>query len=301
MQYPRQPASRLTSMIAAALAAVLLATPALAQDATAAASLTPDTVVATVGGEPITEADISFAAEDLQQELAQMPAEQRKPFLVTVLIDMKVMAMAAREADLDETELFQRRLAYLEDRALRRAYFAEKIATAVTPEAVQGAYDAFVASFEGQEEVRARHILLATEEEALVVKAELEGGRDFAELAREKSTDPSAQQNGGDLGFFSRGMMVPPFEAAAFVLEVGATSEPVQSDFGWHVIKVEDKRAGQPPSLEQIAPQLQQQVMFDTFGSAVAALKEGVEVAFPDPAMAAAVKEQTEDQGTAPQ
>ncbi|HEY9012679.1 MAG TPA: peptidylprolyl isomerase [Devosia sp.] len=295
----RQPAARLARMFVSALAlsAALGLAPALAQDAAAPAApaaVTPQTVVATVGGEPITEADISFAAEDLQQELQQMPANERKAFLLTVLIDMKVMAKAARDANMDQTDLFKQRLRYLEDRALRRAYFGEKIATAVTPEALQAAYDKFVAEFQGQEEVHARHILVATEDEAKAVKAELDGGKDFATLAKEKSTDPSAQQNGGDLGFFGKGMMVKPFEEAAFSLQPGIVSDPVKSDFGWHVIKVEEKRMSKPPSLDQIAPQLQQQVMFQNFENSVAALKQGVAIDIPDPTLAEGVKQQTE-------
>ncbi len=299
MQFTRQPASRLTSSIAALLAAAMLAlvpASAFAQDATAPS---PDAVVATVGGEPITEADIAFAAEDLSQELSRMPPEERKAFLVTVLIDMKVMAKAAREAQMDQTDLFKQRLDYLEDRALRRAYFADAIAAAVTPEAVQAAYDEYVAGFQGQPEVHARHILVATEEEARAIKAELEGGKDFAELAKEKSTDPSAQQNGGDLGFFGRGMMVKPFEDAAFAMQPGQISEPIQSDFGWHVIKLEESRTSQAPGLEQLAPQLQQQVMYQTFEKTVADLKASTEISIPDAALAAAVDAQTDEPAAA--
>ena len=303
MNSHRQPALRLARLTISALliGTALCAAPAWAQDAAAPAAetapaVTPETVVATVGGEAITEADISFAAEDLAQELQQMPPEQRKAFLVTVLIDMKVMAKAAREAQMDQTDLFKQRLKYLEDRSLRRAYFAEKIAAGVTPEALQAAYDKFVASFQGQEEVHARHILVATEDEAKAVRAELEGGRDFAELAKEKSTDPSAQQNGGDLGFFGKGMMVKPFEDAAFSLEAGKISEPIKSDFGWHIIKLEEKRMSQPPTLQQIAPQLQQQVMFQNFEASVAQLKQGVTIDIPDAALAEGVKQQTEAQ-----
>src|SRR5690606_30362548 len=237
--------------------------------------------------------DLAFAAEDLQQELAQMPPQERRPFLVTVLIDMKVMANAARDQQMDQSEIFRRRLEYLEERALRRAYFAEQIATEVTPAAVQAAYDAMVAEFEPQEEVHARHILVATEEEADAVKAELEGGADFAELARERSVDPSAQQNGGDLGFFSRGMMVGPFEDAAFALtEPGQISEPVQSDFGWHVIQLQAERESAPPPFEQVAQQLQQRVMFETFEERLAALKEGLEIDIPNAELAAGVEQQ---------
>lgn len=302
MKSHRQPAARLARLIISALllGTALTLSPAHAQDATApaapAAEITPQTVVATVGGETITEADISFAAEDLAQELQQMPPEQRKAFLVTVLIDMKVMAKAAREQQMDQTDLFKQRLRYLEDRALRRAYFGEKIATGVTPEALQAAYVAFSAQFQGQEEVHARHILVASEDEAKAVKAELDGGKDFAELAMAKSTDPSAQQNGGDLGFFAKGMMVKPFEDAAFAMNAGEVSAPVQSDFGWHVIKVEEKRMSQPPSIEQVTPQLQQQLMFQNFETAVAALKQEITIDIPDPALAEGVKQQTEQQ-----
>lgn len=300
----RQPISALAAalMLGVALAAAPL--PATAQDApateapaaeapAAAPAATPDTVVATVGGQTITEADLAFAAEDLQQELSQMPPQERRPFLVTVLIDMKVMANAAREQQMDQSEIFKRRLDYLEERALRRAYFAEQIATEVTPAAVQAAYDEMVAEFEPQEEVHARHVLVATEEEAQAVKAELDAGADFEELAKEKSVDPSAQQNGGDLGFFSRGMMVGPFEDAAFALtEPGQISEPVQSDFGWHVIQLVAERQSAPPAFEQVGQQLQQQVMFRTFEERLAGLKEGVAIEIPDAELAAGVEQQ---------
>ncbi|SEQ30437.1 peptidyl-prolyl cis-trans isomerase C [Devosia sp. YR412] len=289
-----------TSMLALMLAAGALAAPVLAQDAAPAAeapaaeAVSPDAVVATVGGEPITEADLSFAAEDLTQELGQMPAEQRKPFLLRVLIDMKVMAKAGEDAGMAETPLFQQRLAYLEDRALRRAYFADAIANAVTEEAVRAEYDKFIADFKPTEEIRASHILVPTEEEANAVKAQLDGGADFATLAKEKSIDPGAA-NGGDLGFFGPGMMVAPFEEAAFALtDVGQVSAPVQSQFGWHVIKLEEKRESTPPAFEQVAGQLQQQLLMSTFDTTVARLMDGVTIDIPDAALKAAVDAQTE-------
>ena len=264
-----------------------------------AAPVAPETVVATVAGAPITEADLSFAAEDLTQELSQMPPEERKPFLLRVLIDMKVMAAAGREQGMAETPLFKQRLAYLEDRALRRAFFAEAIANGVTEAAVRAEYDKFVAAFVPSEEVRASHILVATEEEAKAVKAELDGGADFATLAKEKSIDPGAA-NGGDLGFFGKGMMVAPFEAAAYALtDVGQVSDPVQSQFGWHVIKLEEKRESSAPPFEQVAGQLQQQLLMKTFDETVAKLMDGVAIDIPDAALAAAVKQQTETDAAA--
>jgi peptidyl-prolyl cis-trans isomerase C len=270
-----------------------------AEPAAPAAPVSPDTVIATVGGESITEADLGFAAEDLAQDLQQMPPDQRRPFLLRVLIDMKVMAQAGRDAGMADTPLFQQRLAYLEDRSLRRAYFADAIAKGVTEEAVRAEYDKFVADFQPEDEIRASHILVATEDEAKAVEAELAGGADFATVAKEKSIDPGAA-NGGDLGFFSRGMMVAPFEEAAFALtDVGQVSQPVQSQFGWHVIRLEEKRQSSAPAFEQVAGQLQQQLLMTTFDQTVAQLMEGVQIDIPDAALKAAVDAQSETQPAA--
>ena len=268
--------------------------PAAAPAAPAAAPANPDAVVAKVGDETITEADLEFAAEDLGQELQNIPPEQRRAFLVTVLIDMKVMAGAARKEGMNGSEEYKRRLSYLEDRALRRAFFAEKISSTVTPEALNAAYADFVKTFVPQDEVRASHILVATEADAKAIEDELAKGTPFEQLAKDKSMDPSGAQNGGDLGYFSRGMMVKPFEDAAFTLEVGQVSQPVQSQFGWHVIKVVDKRKSAPPTLEQVGPQLQQQVLFKNFDDTVGALKKSITIDIPDPALAEGVKQQSQ-------
>jgi peptidyl-prolyl cis-trans isomerase C len=299
-----------TASVLALIMAANAVAPALAQDAAPAVDapataetaapaapaeqVSPETVVATVGGQPITEADLSFAAEDLAAELQQMPPDQRRPFLLRVLIDMKVMAEAGRTAGMADTPLFQQRLQYLEERALRRAYFAEAIANNITEEAVRARYDEFVTAFEPEQEVRASHILVETEEQAQTLKAELEGGADFAALAQEHSIDPGAA-NGGDLGFFSRGMMVAPFEEAAFALsETGQVSDPVQSQFGWHIIRLEETRQSSAPAFEQVAPQLQQQLLMETFDETVERLMSEAQVEIPDPALAAAVDAQTE-------
>jgi peptidyl-prolyl cis-trans isomerase C len=293
--------TRLTrGVLPLALAAFLFVpmVPALAQDA---AAPDPAAVVATVGGEAITEADLSFAAEDLGQELANIPPEDRRAFLVTVLIDMKVMAQAGRQAGLDQTDIFKQRQRYLEDRALRRAYFSDVIAATVTEETVRAAYDRLVAGFVPEEEVHARHILVATREDAEAVKAELATGKAFEVIAMEKSLDPGGAQNGGDLGFFTRGMMVKPFEDAAFALtEPGQISDPIESQFGWHLIKLEEKRQSQAPSFEELAPQLQQQVLFEAFDEKVGGLKATLTIDIPDPALAASVQAQSQPAAEAP-
>ncbi len=281
--------------LAALLAAAPLSTafaqeaaaPAETPAATETAAPSPDTVIATVGDEPITEADMSFAAEDMAQDLAQMPPQERRAFLLRVLIDMKVMSQAARDAGMDQTELFAQRQKYLEERALRRAYFSDAIAASVTEEATRAEYDAYVAQFQPAEEVRASHILVETEEEANALKAEIDGGADFATLARENSIDPGAA-NGGDLGFFGKGMMVAPFEEAVFAMsEAGEVSAPVQSQFGWHIIKLTEKRQSTPPTFEQVAPQIQQQLLMQSFTTKVDELMSGVEIDVVDPALSA--------------
>jgi len=288
----RLPAPVRLALLSGLAGLTLMAAPAEAQT-TAAAAPDPSSVVVKVGNETITEADIGFAAEDLGQDLANVPPQQRRAFLVAVLIDMKVMAEAARKAELDKTDIFKRRLAYLEDRSLRRAYFADKIGAAITDDAVQAAYKKFVDNFVPQEEVRARHILVSTKEDAEAVKKAIEGGKPFEMAALENSQDSTAQ-NGGDLGYFSRGMMVKPFEDAAFALKVGEISDPVQTQFGWHIIKLEDKRMSSPPPLEQVKSQIQQQVMIDAFTAEMDKLKKNVAVSFTDPELEKAVQSENQ-------
>ncbi|HTJ58308.1 MAG TPA: peptidylprolyl isomerase [Devosiaceae bacterium] len=289
---------------ALALGAVLLAgapLAAFAQDATAAAGAAaapaapkPTDVLAKVGNETITGADLNYAAEDLGQQLQSVPPQDREAFLVSVLIDMKIMGQAARTAKLDQTDDYKARLAYLEDRALRRAYFEQNIVPAVTPDAVKAAYDAYVKAFKPQDEVHARHILVATQAEAQDIEKQLAGGAKFEDLAKAKSTDTGSAANGGDLGFFQKGQMVKPFEDAAFSLNVGQVSQPIQTQYGWHIIRVDEKRKTQPIPMAQLAQQLQQQVLFKKFDDAVANLKKTTPVSVPDPTLAAAVKAQSE-------
>ena len=317
------PAARLlrTALVPAACALTLAAAPVLAQDAPAETPATeapatetpateapateapaaeapaqpapvdPSTVLATVGGQEITEGDLAFAAEDLAAELQQIPADQQRAFLLTVLIDMKVMAQAARDEGLADGEDFTRRLSYLEDRALRSEFFGQMIQSSVTPEAIQETYEELVADFSAQPEVRARHILVETEEQANDILAEIEGGKTFEDAASEYGTDGTAA-NGGDLGYFGPGMMVPEFEEAAFALEAGQISDPVQSQFGWHIIKLEDRRMSEAPPLEEVQQQVAQQVLYENFEELVGRLKEETEVVIDDEDLAAAVEAQ---------
>lgn len=279
-------APRAAIVVAAALLAASLAPAAsgIAQDAAAPAVPEP-AVLAMVGGEPITETDLMFAAEDLGQDLANVPVDQRRGVVLSMLIDMKVMAQAARAANMDQTASYLARQAYLEERALRRAYFEEVIVNSVTDEELQAAYQEAIANFVPQEEVHARHILVATEEDANAIAAELQAGADFAELARENSTDASGP-GGGDLGFFRRGDMIPVFEQYAFALQPGQVSVPFESQFGWHIVKVDELRLTPVPTFEQMATQLRQQVLYAKFDEMVSALKADAEIEIIDPSLA---------------
>lgn len=252
--------------------AVALALPALAAAQDTA-------IVARVGDSTITEADIRQAETDFAQELAQVPAERRRGILIDVLVDMELLAQAAVEKGLDKTEDFARRLEFLRTRALRNTFVEKEIVASLTPEEVKAEYDAEIAKFEPQEEMRARHILVETKEEAEKIIKELEGGADFAAIAKERSKDPGSGANGGDLGFFGRGQMVPAFEEAALALQPGAvTKEPVQSQFGWHVIKLEEKRMSAPPPLAEVEEQVRGALLRRKFEAVMGELRARIPV-----------------------
>lgn len=237
----------------------------------------PDKVVATVGNDKITERELVYAIEDLGQDIAQIPPQQRRQFVIQMLVDMKVMAQVARDEGMADSEVFAHRKAYLEDRALRRAYLEDVVAKGITEEEVKAEYDDIFKDFEGKEQLRARHILVASEDEAKAIVDELNKGADFVEVAKAKSTGPSGSQ-GGDLGYFAQGDMVPEFYEAANALDVGKISAPVQSQFGWHVIKLEDRKAAEPPAFAQVKQQVQQRVLAKKFEEIVAKNKEKITV-----------------------
>jgi peptidyl-prolyl cis-trans isomerase C len=255
-----------------ALATVLLA-PLSFQTAYA-----QDGVVARVGERTITAEDFALAEADFRQELSQVPEERRRSILIDVLVDMELLAGAAREQGLDKTEAFERRLAFLRTRALRNAFVEEKILNAITPEEIEAEYQVQIKDFKPEMEAHARHILVNDKEEAETIIKELDSGTDFAKLAREKSTGPSGP-NGGDLGYFGTGKMVPAFEQAAFALEKGAyTKEPVQTQFGWHVILIEDKRDTSPPPISAVEDQIREALVRKNFEAIMADLKAKTKV-----------------------
>jgi peptidyl-prolyl cis-trans isomerase C len=217
-------------------------------------------VIAKVNGAEIRQSDLAVAEEELGPSLQQMDPATRRENLIAFLIDMKIVAKAAEAKKIGDTPDFKQKLAFARDRLLMDSLLATEGKAAVTDDAMKKVYEEATKQVAGEKEVRARHILVPTEEEAKAIKADLEKGADFAKLAKEKSKDPGAA-DGGDLGFFTKEQMVPEFSAVAFALEPGKISDPVKSQFGWHVIKVEEKRDRKPPDFEQVKGQIQNFVL----------------------------------------
>jgi len=251
-----------------------------------------DTVVATVSGQSITEADVQMAVSELDQQFAQLTPEQKRAAALSAIIEIRLMSEKAKASKLDQDENFKRKLAFLNERALHAQVIEKEISPKVTDEMLKARYDKEVAARPPAEEVRARHILVKTEEEAKEIIAKLDGGADFEALAKEKSSDPGSGANGGDLGFFSKGQMVPEFEAAAFALEPGAyTKTPVKSDFGFHVIKLEEKRTQPPVAFDEVKDQIRQLVFRDVYFEAVKQLRAGAQVEIKDETLKKGVEE----------
>jgi peptidyl-prolyl cis-trans isomerase C len=242
---PRAP--RTLALVAALALPLVLGLHASAQDA--------DKVVARVNGVDIKASDVAIAEEDIGGNVAQMPPESRREYLTTYLTDMTLVAKAAEAKKIGDSDEFKQRLAYYRSKILMDLLLQSEAKAAVSDGAMHQLYDEASKQMVGQQEVRARHILVKTEDEAKAIIAELKKGADFAELARQKSTDPGAAE-GGDLGYFPKEEMVSEFADAAFKLEKGQVSEPVHTRFGWHVIKLEDKRERQVPAFDQVRDQL---------------------------------------------
>lgn len=215
-------------------------------------------VLATVNGEEITEADIALAAEDLAAQYPQMPAERRNAVALDFLIEVKVAAQRAKSEKLHEAEDFRRKLAYAQERLLMERVLTREGDKAATDQAIKTYYDEQVKLLPPVEEVRARHILVESEDEAKKIVDRLKGGEDFAKVAGELSKDPGSGKEGGDLGFFTKERMVPEFAEAAFAMKPGELSVPVKSQFGWHVIKLEERRKRPLPTLDQVKDRLRQ-------------------------------------------
>jgi len=246
-----------------------VATTAVVGFASLAAAQAPDPVVATVNGTEIRQSDINLAAEDIGQNLAQLPEETKREQLVTYLTDIILLSKAADAKKLADEPDTKRRIAFARNKALMEAMLMGEGKSAVTDQALRAVYQDALKQMGSDEEVHARHILFrvekaddkaASDEAEGKVKAvidRLKKGEDFTTIAKELTEDPSGKQDGGDLGYFTKDQMVPEFAEVAFKLDKGQISEPVKTQFGWHVLKVEDKRKKQPPEFDKVKEQLE--------------------------------------------
>jgi peptidyl-prolyl cis-trans isomerase C len=244
----------------------------------APASAQSDPVVARVNGYEIHQSDLAIADEELGANTQGMSADAKREQLIGFLTDMVLVARAAEAKGMGSTTEFARKLQFAKTKILMEAYLQAEAKTALTDQALHQVYDTAVKEMGKEEEVHARHILVPTEDEAKAILAELKKGADFATLAKEKTQDPSGKTNGGDLGYFTKGQMVPEFSDVAFKLGKGELSEPVKSQFGWHIIKVEDKRTKPVPTFEQIKPQLEQYVVRKAQTDMITKLRDGAKI-----------------------
>jgi len=252
-----------------------------------------------VNGSEIRQSDVTLAEEELGPSLAQMDPATKKENVLAFLIDMKIVAKAAEAKKIEDRDDFKARLAFARNRLLMDNLLAAEGKAATTQEAMKKVYDEAAKQIEGEQEVHARHILVENEDEAKAIAAELKKGADFAELAKKKSKDPGAS-DGGDLGFFTKDQMVPEFSAVAFSLEPGKISDPVKSQFGWHIIKVEEKRNRKAPDFDQVKSQIETYVARRAQAEYVAKLRETAKVERMDQPAAAKTEAKPADSKMAP-
>src|ERR1700743_2388856 len=242
-------------LAAAAGLGTICAAPALAEPEA-------DPVLAKVNGQPIHASDVKAAAETLPAQARSMPPQQLYPMLLDQLVDAQALLVQAKKTGLDKEPDVQRTMQMAQDRALESSLLNKVVRPQVTDQAIQAKYDQEYAGKPGEEEVHARHILVADEATAKKIIAELKKGGDFAALSKEYSKDPSAAQQGGDLGFFKKTDMVPEFADAAFALKDNeVTPVPVKTQFGYHVIQTLEHRPSAPPPFDQVRDELRQQMV----------------------------------------
>lgn len=273
----------LARAVLAACAAMLVAVPLV---------LAQDKVVAKVNGKDITETDMRLAEAEIGTELGSLPPETRRRVLLEYLIENQLFADAAEAGQLGSGTQFDERMQYWRRRALRDAYFERNVRTAVSSADARKVYDQQVSGAKPEEELRARHILVETEQQAKEVFEKIAHGEDFTRMAKEHSKDPGSKDDGGDLGYFGRGQMVPQFEEAAFKLKKGDISDPVQTQFGWHLIKIEDRRARGAPPFEQVKDRLLASMIHRKAQEVATSLREKAKLEYID----AEIKKQIESE-----
>ena len=272
------------TVVALALAgATLLAVPP--------AAVADDKVVATIDGKPITDADLAIADGEIGGDMGSMTPIQKRMSLLEFLIDNQLFAEAAEGEKLGQGADFETRLKYLKRRALRELYFDKVIKSTVSDADARKLYDDQVKLLKPEEEVSARHILVESEDKAKELKEKLKSGGDFIALAKENSKDPGSKDDGGNLGYFGHGQMVPQFEEVVFKLPKGEVSDPVKTQFGWHLIKIEDRRFKPPPAFEVVKDRIVQAQLLQKAQQSAVSLRAKSKIEFVDPEIKSAIDE----------
>ncbi|MBY0319338.1 MAG: peptidylprolyl isomerase [Reyranella sp.] len=238
-----------------------------------------DPVVATVNGQPIRLSELEVAQQSLPQQYRSMPLQAVFPALLDRIIDSKLVVQEGKKNKVTDDPAFKKRMAFVEDQVLQDFWIQREIARQVTPEKLQKRYEERLKQMPAEEEVHARHILVSTEDEAKALIAELKKGAAFDKLAKEKSTDKASGAEGGDLGWFKKSDMVKEFADAAFNLKKDEMTEtPVKTQFGYHVIKVEDRRKAPPPAFEEMADQLREEMAREAITAQLDQLRSGAKI-----------------------
>ena len=237
------------------------AKPAAKPPAAAAAQVPKDPIVATVNGVPVRLSELEVAQQSLPPQYRSMPLQAVFPALLDRLVDSKLVVQEGKKSKVTEDPAYKKRLAFVEEQVLQDFWIQREIARLVTLEKIQQRYQERLKSMPPEEEVHARHILVATEDEAKALIAELKKGAAFDKIAKDKSTDKASGAEGGDLGWFKKSDMVKEFADAAFALKKGELSEaPIKTQFGYHVIKIDDRRTAPPPALEELSEQIREEL-----------------------------------------
>jgi peptidyl-prolyl cis-trans isomerase C len=259
-----------------------VALPAAAQDA----------IVAKVNGKAITEGDMKFAEAEIGGDLGTLPEATKRRVLVEFLIENQLFADQADKLKLGSGANYEERMQYWRRRTLRDVYFDKTLKDSVSDEEAKKFFDQQVGMMKPREEVRARHILVQSKDQAVEVYEKIQHGGDFAALAKEYSKDPGSKDQGGELGFFSRGQMVPKFEEAAFKLKKGEVSEPFETQFGWHIVKIDDRREQPAPSFDAVKERVRAAIIHRKAEQTAADLRKQATIEYVDPEIKKSVEEE---------
>jgi len=249
-----------------------------------------DGVVAKVDGKTITEADMRLAETEIGSDLGSLPDATKRRVLLEFLIENQLFADAAERQKLSTGTGFDERMQYWRRRALRDVYFDKSVKDTLSEAETKKFYERQIGPLKAEDEVRARHILVESKDKARELYQKILHGADFAALAKEHSKDPGSKDQGGELGFFTRGQMVPQFEEAAFKLKPGEVAEPFETQFGWHIVKVDERRQRTAPAFEDVKDRVRASMIHQKAQQIAGELRSKAQIEYIDPDISKSVE-----------